>query len=259
MTSTVCALVAVAARERRRRRRLEVEAQRNLSTMADMDRRATMSHFTASLAHELRQPLAAILQNAAAAKIMLDSGNPSLLELREIIEDIRQDDRRASEIISRIKAVVQKHDPTPARFDISEVLHESVSLARKHAAVSEVGVDLLATSAALTVVGDRVHVQQVLMNLLLNAIDAAAPFGGRVEVVATAEHGYVHIAVRDHGPGLTDAAAPHLFEQFFTTKPDGMGMGLFIARNIVEAHRGRIVAENHADGGAVVRVSFPAA
>jgi len=246
--------------EHRRRHRAEMEARRYLATIADMDRRAAMGHLTASLAHELRQPLGAILRNSEAASILIASGNPNLKELAEIVEDIRKDDKRAAEIIRRVKALLEGHELVEEPIDVNDVARETAEVVATDARArgARVHIDLL--RAPLVVAGDRVHLQQVLLNLVLNGLDAMAqtPHEQRLLVVSTAtRNGSAEVLVRDGGAGIPSGAMERIFEPFFSTKADGMGMGLSIARSIIEAHHGRIVAENNVGRGALLRVILP--
>jgi signal transduction histidine kinase len=246
--------------EYRRRQRAEIESRRYLTTMAELDRRAAMGHLTASLAHELRQPLGAILRNAEAAQMILASQSPSIGELQEIVDDIRNDDKRAVEIIRRVKTMLQPHDLEAAPVDINDVAKETVDFMTPDAAARGARLQVELQRSPLLVTGDRVHLQQALLNLVLNGLDAMAhtPPEQRLLVVSTvANNGYAEVAVQDRGAGLPNGAATRIFEPFFSTKPEGMGMGLSIARTIVEAHHGRLIAENNADLGATVRFRLP--
>jgi C4-dicarboxylate-specific signal transduction histidine kinase len=246
--------------EHRRRRRAEVDAQRYLCTMADMDRRAAMGRLTASLAHELNQPLSAILRNAEAAGMMIDAGAPSS-ELREIVSDIRTSDRRAAQIVKRMRSLLQNHELAEEPVELNDVVRETMDVIEPDAASRDVRLQLaLDKPASVLVTGDRIHLQQVLLNLVLNGLDAMTdtPDDERRLVVSTAaRNGHVDLTVRDAGSGIADGVLPRLFDPFFTTKRDGMGMGLSVVRTIVEAHNGRIQAQNNIGRGATLRVSLP--
>jgi signal transduction histidine kinase len=246
--------------EHRRRQRAEIEARRHLSTMAHLDRRAAMGQLTASLAHELHQPLSAILRNAEAAGMLIDSG-ASPQELREIINDIRSSDKRAAQIIQRMRSLLQKHELGEEAVDLNDVVRETMEVVAPDARARGVRVQVsLDKPSSVIVAGDRIHLQQILLNLVLNGFDAMAetPEDDRRLVVSTAAHnGHADLAVRDAGSGISEDAREKLFEPFFTTKQHGMGMGLSVVRSIVEAHNGRIEAHNNADRGATLRVSLP--
>jgi signal transduction histidine kinase len=245
--------------EHRRRRHAEMVTRRHLATMAHMDRLAGLGQLTASLAHELHQPLGAILRNSEAANLLLSSGQFSTEELREIVDDIRRDDKRASEIIRRMKGLLSKRELNHEIIDVNDVVRETIALVGP--AAKNKGVQLDATLPAPAVVSaDRVHIQQVLLNILLNGLDALAGMPGdrrRLTVLTAADNGVVDVAVRDSGPGISEASMAEIFEPFVSTKSNGMGMGLAIARSIVEAHHGRIVASNNPDRGATIRFSLP--
>jgi signal transduction histidine kinase len=246
--------------EHRRRQEAEVEARRHLATMTHLARLGSMGELTASLAHELHQPLGAILRNSEAAALLLASSTAHVEELREIVEDIRKEDKRATEIIRRMRSLLRKQDLLEEQVDLNEIARETVGLISADALSHGVRVELDLRTGAASVAGDRVHLQQALLNLVLNAIDAMrdTPLDRRSLVVAiAATNGHADVSVRDHGPGIPRTAMMQVFEPFYTTKKDGMGMGLSITRSIVEAHNGRIGAENNPDGGATVRFSVP--
>jgi signal transduction histidine kinase len=246
--------------EHRRRQAAEVEARSHLATMAHLDRIGSIGELTASLTHELHQPLGAILRNSEAAALLLASGNPNLEELREIVEDIRKEDKRATEIIRRMRALLRKEDLREEQVDLNEVARETVELISPEAASRGVRVDVEVQSGSATVAGDRVHLQQALLNLVLNAMDAMRDTPSehrRLVVAVAATNGRADVSVRDFGSGIPAADMQQMFEPFYTTKKDGLGVGLSIVRSIIEAHNGSIGAENNADRGATVRFALP--
>jgi signal transduction histidine kinase/ABC-type uncharacterized transport system substrate-binding protein len=260
------ALIAGLIIERRRRRRAEIDSRRNLTTLAHLDRRAAMGELATSLAHELNQPLNAILQNAGVAKMLLtvNAPPPALGEIPEIIDDIRNDDLRASAVIRRMRELLQKHELESQAVDVNEIARDTVGVVWPDAKAREIGIDLELADDLPHIRGDRVHLQQVLLNLLMNAMDAVA--GGpqerrRVRVRTSRTNGDVRLAVLDTGPGIPADKLTEIFEPFYTTKEEGrgMGVGLAIARSIVEAHEGRVAAENNPGGGATVWFSIPSA
>jgi two-component system sensor kinase FixL len=223
-----------------------------------------MGELATSLAHELNQPLNAILQNAGVAQILLTSNTvpPALGEMTEIISDIRKDDLRASEVIRRMRGLLQKHELVTQPVDLNEVAQETVAIVRPDARSRAIELELELAPDMRPIRGDRVHLQQVLLNLLMNAMDAVAaspPEARRVRVRTTQSDGVVRLAVSDTGPGIPADRLATIFEPFYTTKSEGsgMGMGLAIARSIVEAHAGRMAAENDVAGGATVWFSVP--
>jgi two-component system sensor kinase FixL len=243
------------------RRRGEMEGQRLRGELAHTGRVATVGALTTTLAHELNQPLTAILSNAEAAEQLLEGPAPRLEGLREILQDIVKDDRRAVEVIRRLRGLLAKGTVEPAALDVNEIVAEVARLVSADAAVRDVSVRLDLAPDLPPVWGDRVQLQQVILNLLLNALDAMADAdrGGRRLLLETARGGPrdVRIAVRDSGTGLDAATLGQIFEAFYSTKSTGMGMGLTIARQIVEAHGGRLEAGNNAEGGATFSFTLP--
>ncbi len=252
------ALIVALLVNRRRRRLAELEVQHQRSELAHASGLAVVGELTASIAHEINQPLGAILSNADAAELLLESGAPRE-PIRHILEDIRQDDLRASEVIRRLRALLRKHEIETRPFDLNEAIADALRVVRAEAERRHVAVD--AELAALPIVrGDRTHLQQVLLNLIVNGMDAMADIhvSRRRLLVRTARAGGdVEVSVTDAGHGIPAERMPRLFESFFSTKQHGMGLGLSIARSIVEAHGGRIRAENNPGGGATFRFTVP--
>jgi C4-dicarboxylate-specific signal transduction histidine kinase len=247
--------------EQRRRRRLEVEGRQRMAELAHMNRQATAGHLSASIAHELNQPLGAILNNAEAAAMIIDSPSPDLEEIRAIISDIKRDDQRASEVIKRLRRLLTRGSFDPQEVDLNEVVREVLKIVSAQAAARDVRLDSKLAQQRLRVNGDRVQLQQVVLNLVVNGIEAIAemPNGVREVVCRSwASEGLAVVSIRDTGPGIPSDRLERLFEPFFTTKHDGMGMGLCIAHAILEAHGGKISAEGRPDG-AVFHVSLPLA
>jgi signal transduction histidine kinase len=258
------ALIAGLFVERRRRRQAEMESRRHLTSLAHLDRRAAMGELATSLAHELNQPLNAILQNAGVAQLLLDRHPlpPDLGEIGDIIGDIRKDDIRASEVIRRMRGLLQKHELQSEPVDLNEVALETIAIVRPDARSRNIQLEPELADRIPAIRGDRVHLQQVLLNLLMNALDAvgAMPAERRTVRVRTQQcDDEVRLSVADTGPGIATERIGEIFEPFYTTKGNaqGMGMGLAIARNIVELQGGRIAAENNAGAGATVSFSVP--
>jgi signal transduction histidine kinase len=247
-------------RERRRRMHAEADARGHLTALSHLDRRAMVGELSASLAHELGQPLAAILRNAEAAKLLLASSDGQDPRIEEIIDDIHESDRRAVEIIRRMRDLLKRREIEQQAVDLNRVAHESAALVRPAAAHRGVRLAFEPWPSELMVIGDRVFLEQVLLNLLLNSVEAltsASEADRRVMVRSAQDNGYAVLSVSDTGPGIPHASLGRVFEPFFTTKADGMGIGLSISRSIVEAHDGRIAADNNPEGGATVRVWLP--
>lgn len=229
--------------------------------LAHASRLTAVGELAASIAHDINQPISAILSNVDAAEMLLDAAGGEHTELREILQDIRSDDLRASEVIRHIRGLANKRETEFEAFDvnhlISAVMRLVVPIARRR------GMSVKAEYGELPLVrGDRIHIQQVLLNLVFNGMDAmgATPRELRaVRVVTrTSAPDRVEIAVSDHGHGIPAGHLEKIFESFFTTKREGMGLGLSIARSLVQVHGGRIWAENDSAGGATFRFTLPA-
>jgi signal transduction histidine kinase len=255
------AMIAGLLLQRTRRHRAEAALQGNREELAHVTRVSTVGELTTSVAHELNQPLGAILSNADAAEMFLAADPPALDEVRDILADIRKDDQRASEIIRRMRSLLRKQELAPKSIEINEAVEEVLKLLGTSASARKVAMKFERTASLPRVWCDPVHFQQVVMNLVLNGMEAMAGLEEekRQVVVRTgpANNGTVQIAVADSGPGIPVDSLPKLFEHFFTTKKDGMGMGLSIARTIVEAHHGQIWAENNSGSGATFYFTVP--
>jgi C4-dicarboxylate-specific signal transduction histidine kinase len=239
----------------------ELETKQRQDDLSHLSRVALMGEMSASIAHEINQPLGAILSNAEAAELLLESETPPLDEIRKILADIRNDNLRASEIIRHLRLLARKRTMQIEPLDLNDVAAEVARIMEKEALRRNVSLRSEFTAGAATVFGDRVHLQQVLINLILNGMEAMAdmPESERRLFVRTAANGdrRVEISVTDCGEGIAPEKLPRLFDSFFTTKESGMGLGLAIARSIIDAHQGRIFAENNPDGGATFRFDLP--
>lgn len=234
-------------------------AEETRRQLAHMGRVAAVAELASSITHELRQPLTAILANSESALILLRRPTPDLDHLRSCVENIIGDCDRAASVMTHVRVLLRKEDRITTVVDLNEICRKAVHLLRQDAALRRTRVDLALAPNALRVVGDPVQLQQVVINLTLNALDAAAAVrtNRRVSVSTTSSHSAAEIVVRDNGPGLSLDSQQRLFEPFFTTKNQGLGMGLAIVRSIVERHHGRVHAEDGLGVGAVFRVSLP--
>ena len=243
-------------------RRAEREAQRSRQDLAHVARVATVGELTASLAHQLNQPLTAIMTNAHAARRMLDADTPNLKEVREILLDIARDDRRASDIIRRVRDLLQKGGLEMTRVDLARAIRDVAELLSSDALIRGVTIQLDFDAEPVYVRGDRVQLQQVILNLLHNGLEAMSGQDDRsrsITVRCRSRAEAVQVSVQDSGPGLRTGAEEVVFEPFYTTKDGGMGMGLPIARSIVEAHGGSIYVEHDAKNGATFAFTLPPA
>ena len=255
------ALIATLLLERRRRRSAESAVQKQRMELAHASRLAVAGELTASIAHEINQPLGAIQTSADAADLILQAGGDRRDDLLRIVTRIRRDNLRASDVIRRLRALFAKQEPERQRVDLNAAVGDAVMLLRTEARHRKVFVDLRLLPAPVFVLGDPTQIQQVLIILVLNAMDAVqdVPEARRTIVVSVDRSAEGNlITVRDRGCGIAPEHAAKLFDSFFTTKPRGMGLGLSIARTIVEAHGGRITVESPQREGAVFRVEFSA-
>ena len=247
--------------QRRRRRAAEVDARQRMAELAHMNRQATVGHLSASIAHELNQPLGAILNNVEAAAMLIDGRFPEARELKAILGDIKRDDQRASEVIKRLRHLLTQGTVDAQEVDVNEVVREVFDILSALAAARDVKLGAKLAQQRLRVRGDRVQLEQVILNLVVNGIEAIAGAPNRIREIdcrSWASDGQALISIRDSGPGIPTDHLERLFEPFFTTKGDGMGMGLCIARTIIEAHGGKISAESR-PSGADFHISLPMA
>jgi two-component system sensor kinase FixL len=253
----------VSSAEITERKRAEVEAQRSDQELAHVTRVSAMGELTASIAHELNQPLSGILFNAQAARRFLDLTPPPLQEIRSILTDIVQDDKRAADVIRRLREFLRKGETDMRVLDLNGLVQDVVGLLGSDLVIRNIQMRLDLAAATALVKGDRVQLQQVILNLLLNAVEAMTDSdqADRTLTVRTrlAERDLVRVSVADTGPGLPAGTEEMMFEPFYTTKPTGMGMGLAIARSIIAAHGGTIAVEANLARGATFHVSLPSA
>jgi signal transduction histidine kinase/ABC-type uncharacterized transport system substrate-binding protein len=253
-------LIIVLVSERRRRLYFEVQSRQRMAELAHVNRFSTAGELTASIAHEINQPLGSILTNAETADAILQSSSPDIAELKDIVKDILQDDRRASEVIRRMRSLLTKAPFELKSLDLNDVARETVEFLSPLAVARKVELTSLITQNALPILGDRVQLQQVILNHVVNGIDAMkdAPSENRTISIRTSRvENFAQLSVSDRGPGIPEDKLKKVFEPFFTSKAEGMGMGLSIARTIIEAHHGLIWAKNRDHGGASFRIRLP--
>ena len=253
-------LISALLHEHRRRRFAEVQSRQRMAELARVMRFSTAGELTGSIAHEINQPLGSILTNAETAKVILKSPSPDIAELKEIVDDILRDDRRAGEVIRRMKSLLKKAPFEPNNFDLNDLVRETIGVLSALAAGRQVRLTSSITPNALPILGDRVQIQQVILNLAVNGIDAIGdmPAENRIIDIRTSRvEKFAELTVSDRGPGIPEDKLKEIFEPFFTSKAEGMGMGLSIARTIIEAHNGLISAKNRDLGGASFRIRLP--
>jgi PAS domain S-box-containing protein len=250
--------VAVDITERKRAEEALREARADLERMA---RLTTMGELTASIAHEINQPLAAIVTQSEAALRFLNRNKPDLDEVQDALSSIRLDGMRAGEVIRGLRALAKKSGPQLTKLDIGDVIEQVLAISRGELLRHNVVLRTELASGERPVLGDRVQLQQVLLNLMMNSVEAMSGVTERTRELSVsstlAEPGSVLVSVEDNGTGLDPAVAERVLEPFFTTKADGLGMGLAICRSIVEAHGGRLWMLPRKPHGADVRFTVP--
>lgn len=245
----------------------QAAAKRQQQELAHASRLSIVGELTASIAHEINQPLGAILSNVDAGEILLDRANPPLEEIRHILADVRRDGLRASDVIRHVRTLVRKRELEMEKIDANAIAADVIALLEPEARRRRIPVASVLSLQHAYVRGDRAHLEQVLINLMLNAMDAVESVVASDDSPATpapivigvsnTRHREIEIWISDAGPGVPVERLSHLFDSFYTSKPHGMGLGLSIARSITEAHGGRIRVENNRDSGATFKITLP--
>jgi C4-dicarboxylate-specific signal transduction histidine kinase len=246
--------------ERHRRQAAELVSQQRMVELAHVNRLSTAGEMAASIAHEINQPLGAILNNVETGEIMLQSRSPDLKEIKDIFGDIRRDNTRASEVIRHLRSYVKKVPSEQRRFDLNDEVSEAVKFLTPEARSRGVILRSKLASVSLPVSGNPIQLEQVLSNLILNAMEAMSETSQTEKVVSVEtalDRNHAEIWIDDSGQGVPPELAGKIFDPFYSTKEHGMGMGLSIVRTIVEAHNGKIRVETGYHGGAVFRVRLP--
>lgn len=248
-------------RQMAEQRRTEETLQATRAELARAARITTIGELTASIAHELNQPLAAVVANADACVAWLSREKPDLAEARSAAERATQGATRASEVIARIRSLITKATPEKSQVQINRIIEQTAALAEGQAARNHVAIKLELSPDIPIVFGDSIQLQQVILNLVMNGIEAMTSVTDRPKLLvlrSTPENeGQIRVSVEDSGVGLNEEVTRRLFEPFFTTRAKGMGMGLSISRSIIEAHGGRLWAESNGTSGATFQFTLP--
>jgi signal transduction histidine kinase len=259
--AAMAVLLFLLAAARERRRNAEAEARSTMANLAHMNRVATVGELSASMAHEINQPLAAIVANANAATRWLSNPTPDFEEVRESLNRIVNEGHRASHVIGSIRAMFRKDAGDRTLVDINEIIREVVALLQSDLAEKRVTVKSVLTAEVPHVIADRVQLQQVILNLVVNAVEAMEAVTDRQRILQIrSEFGTadgILVTVQDSGPGIDPRAGSQIFDPFFTTKAHGMGMGLSICRSIIEAHGGRLTVSDCKPHGSKFQIVFP--
>jgi C4-dicarboxylate-specific signal transduction histidine kinase len=242
------------------RKRAEAEIRRLSEELRETSQLMAMGELTASLAHELNQPLGAILNNAKAVRRMLTAKTPDLSEINEALKDIIRDDGRAVDIVKNVRAMFKRGEVKTSTVDVRELLLDVARIVSADARTKRISWSTELPDSPALVRGDQTHLTQAVLNLVMNAFDSVCDSEGPRKVTLLAaleEPDEIRVSVRDSGKGIEPGVMPRLFEPFFTTRPSGMGMGLTIVRSIIENHAGRIWATQNPDRGATLHFTLP--
>jgi len=254
-------LVTALLVEARRRRVAESEAEQQRQQLTHLTRVGVLGELSGAFAHELNQPLTAILSNAHAARLILEQVPVNLSEIRDILDDIVDDDCRAGGVIDRLRGLMKKNNASFKPLDFNSVVREVLDLAHSDLIGRNVAVNTALYHDLPPVRGDKVQLQQLLLNLVMNACDAmdTVERSSRILTLSTAPevNGTIRVSIIDRGRGISPNLALRVFEPFFTTKEHGLGLGLSICRTIVAAHNGRLDVSNNPEGGAIFSITLP--
>jgi two-component system, LuxR family, sensor kinase FixL len=244
-----------------RRKQAELQAKAHRNEAAHLLRVASLGELSSSIAHELRQPLTAILSNAQAAQFLLARDDFDVQQVREILGEIVADDKRAGAVIDRLHLLIKKAEPQPRQLDANQLIRDVLQLMNHELTGRSVQIVTDLTADALWIQGDRVQLQQVLLNLILNAVDAMAQTTNNDRTLTLrstrAPENVIQISVADTGHGIPFGVEEAIFEPYYTTKPEGLGLGLSLSRSILTAHAGHLQAENHGSNGATFHCTIP--
>jgi PAS domain S-box-containing protein len=243
------------------RKQIESETRKLREDLAHVTRVSTLGELTSSLAHEINQPLAAILSNAQAAQRFLSQDNPDMKEIAEILGDIIRDDNRAAEVIRKIRALLKKDETSFEALSLNDVVEEILNVIRNDTALATLTLEKAFAPTLPAVWGDRIQLQQVILNLVMNAAEAMRDGSTRRRILTVRtskkDERFAEVSVVDTGPGVDEKTAGRIFEPFYTTKSGGMGMGLAISQHIVASHKGQMRAVNNPDRGATISFTVP--
>ena len=255
-------LIAYVLFQNRKRRAAEADASEQRQEAAHLMRVSVLGELSGAIAHEVNQPLTAILSNAQAALHLLAQRSPNLAEIREAINDIVHEDNRAGDVISRLRSLLKKGEQKSEQVDLNELIKSTLALLRSELIARHIQVETDLTSDLPAAWGDPVQLQQVLLNLFMNAMDAMASTPNalrRITISSRAvQSGTLQVSIRDRGPGIGPNSQDQLFKPFYTSKDHGLGLGLTICSTIAQSHDGKLTLANHEDGGALAVLSLPA-